>query len=468
MSYTRVNWKDRNQSPDTPLNARNLNIMDKGIEDLDQKTSNATVEKVGLVKPDGITTKISADGTITAVNGGGGGASVATQVSYSDGVTQLGADNVQTAIEKVLEKNTDYLIGNNMFDKSKALIGKRIDGNANIIDDANYFFSDFIEVEPNSFYYKNSRDETAYYRYALYNENKESVFKDITRLIRTTMDTKYIRFVGLLDDIDITQLEKGSLPTSYKPYRESNVELTAKLSQYENDGFVSRNIYPLNISDMKTQNTTGTWSGNSYTDGNVTFTVNDDGTIKVNGTASKNTTLYLGGVMNPTEYVGKKVVGCPKGGSTLSYVLRMQNYNSPWDNLCNDVGDGYIIINPNNTTKCYFYIVVYSGTTANNLVFKPMITSDLTATHDDYQKGAKSNVELTEELSNKIIKKEIQFYGQGYALYTTENLNGYEIIAIKNKMVANTGNYYRVYNLDSNGISASSGNFKAECTLIKS
>lgn len=38
MAYTRVNWKNKEDSATTPLNAYNLNIMDKGISDVDKKT----------------------------------------------------------------------------------------------------------------------------------------------------------------------------------------------------------------------------------------------------------------------------------------------------------------------------------------------------------------------------------------------------------------------------------------------
>ena len=40
MSYNRVNWKDATDEKTTPINAANLNIMDKGIKDNDTAITN--------------------------------------------------------------------------------------------------------------------------------------------------------------------------------------------------------------------------------------------------------------------------------------------------------------------------------------------------------------------------------------------------------------------------------------------
>lgn len=87
--YTRINWENEKN---TPLGATNLNKMDVALKELDdrivalsEQSENfatkdeipeveiATTENVGLVKPDGSTTYIDADGTLHAVGGGGGG-----------------------------------------------------------------------------------------------------------------------------------------------------------------------------------------------------------------------------------------------------------------------------------------------------------------------------------------------------------------------------------------------------------
>ena len=49
-----------------------------------------------------------------------------------------------------------------------------------------------------------------------------------------------------------------------------------------------------------------------------------------------------------------------------------------------DVGKGYEITLTDASNLCGVYIRIIEGTVCNNLVFKPMITTDLSATYDDF------------------------------------------------------------------------------------
>ena len=118
----------------------------------------------------------------------------------------------------------------------------------------------------------------------------------------------------------------------------------------------------------------------------VTFTVDKtNGTITANGTASADTTFYCGDVtykitdfgINNTS-IKTFVRGCPTGGSTSTYRLR-----NDWLGAF-DIGIGNISTlserNPNTTIYLSTTIMIASGTTCNNLVFKPQLI-DLTNTY---------------------------------------------------------------------------------------
>ena len=113
------------------------------------------------------------------------------------------------------------------------------------------------------------------------------------------------------------------------------------------------------------------------TQNGVTCTANGDGTYTINGTATSDTLFHIGYFIfeKDTKY---KIVGCPHGGS-LSTLYRLDgslNANS-------DTGKGIVYSGDGNKRNAR--IVVFNGATVNNLLFKPMITTDLTATYDDFE-----------------------------------------------------------------------------------
>ncbi|RHK00713.1 hypothetical protein DW098_00540 [Ruminococcus sp. AM07-21] len=109
----------------------------------------------------------------------------------------------------------------------------------------------------------------------------------------------------------------------------------------------------------------------------VTCTNNGDGTYTINGTATSDTLFHIGYFIfeKDTKY---KIVGCPQGGS-LNTLYRLDgslNANS-------DTGNGIVYSGDGNKRNAR--IVVFNGARVNNLLFKPMITTDLTATYDDFE-----------------------------------------------------------------------------------
>jgi hypothetical protein len=124
----------------------------------------------------------------------------------------------------------------------------------------------------------------------------------------------------------------------------------------------------------------------TQTKNGVTFTNNGDGTYTVNGTASADTAIVLMSSNDISILENKKLVGCPVGGGRSIFRLFATCYNgSTWLKEYDDFGNGKIVSNiPSETTVANLDIIVRKGVTVNNLIFKPMLTTDLNATYDDY------------------------------------------------------------------------------------
>lgn len=160
------------------------------------------------------------------------------------------------------------------------------------------------------------------------------------------------------------------------------------------------NLFPIDISTLKSKNTTGTWSGNTYTLNTLTLdceVVNGYvTTITANGTPTSNVNFILFDGNSTTELAnklkGKSITlsGCPINGSSNSYRMLF----STWGSVPNeyDDGSGCTVNVPSNVSGLRFDCIVYSGYTANNIVFKPMLSISPNAVYAPY---AMTNRELT-------------------------------------------------------------------------
>ena len=119
-------------------------------------------------------------------------------------------------------------------------------------------------------------------------------------------------------------------------------------------------------------------TGTSQTIRNVTFTVNDDGTVTVDGTNNTTSTavFYLNVLPADTapNYNGCRLTGCPQGGSTSTYRLALQLNSGSYTTYASDTGGGTTIRNVP-SSECRVGIFVYAGATVDDLIFKPMICS---------------------------------------------------------------------------------------------
>lgn len=148
-------------------------------------------------------------------------------------------------------------------------------------------------------------------------------------------------------------------------------------------GGVGKNKLPLVLADIKSANTSGTWSGNTYTLNGVTFEVLTDSAdnvegIKVNGLASASTLFSTPNFSANGNYI---VNGCPSGGSNDTYRIDVRSSSGVVDI---DTGAGKEIYNV--TYDIYCAIRIEGGYTANNLTFYPMIrlSTESDATFEPY------------------------------------------------------------------------------------
>ena len=162
----------------------------------------------------------------------------------------------------------------------------------------------------------------------------------------------------------------------------------------------------------------------------VTFTVNADKAVSLSGTSTGDLAHtnppYKYDVSTDLTNLKKgryKLVGCPSGGSSSTYRLIISNGTTSV--FVTDTGNGAVFdYDPNAADPWkYCYIRINSGQNMTGKVFKPMITTDLNATYDDYVAPAMTNEQLTE---NKIgVVREIT------SSDNLDNITDYGVYSIK-------------------------------------
>lgn len=141
------------------------------------------------------------------------------------------------------------------------------------------------------------------------------------------------------------QIEKGTTATEYTPYIDPT---TANVRR------CGKNIFSV--------------AGKTQTINGVTFTVNNDGTVIANGTATKATFMGLGSLLLKS---GEKyrLSGSPAGSGFDTYLLYIHNNTTGADTY--DLGEGKVFTGKEGDLG--LTIAVYAGNTVNNLIFRPMV-----------------------------------------------------------------------------------------------
>lgn len=126
------------------------------------------------------------------------------------------------------------------------------------------------------------------------------------------------------------------------------------------------------------------YAENTKTQNGIAFTVMDDGTVVVNGTATAGTFFRFNTADAPIPglEVGRSYIfsACPKGGAYNTYYARMliDGQTTP------ETGSGIEFIAGSIN---YAYIYIAANTTVNNVVFKPMIrlATDTDETYESFK-----------------------------------------------------------------------------------
>ena len=246
------------------------------------------------------------------------------------------------------------------------------------------FFFKIMSIAPNTTFTfsKNQSDDAANVAFTLrqLDENRALVGTEIsliptvaTHTFTTAENARYIQ-------IACKRYGNVECKGTYKPM----LELGDTATEYEKYTVYGVGDKTKNLIPYPYANTTKTVNG-------VTFTDNGDGSITVNGTATANATFYIKTTdknfkpSSTTLYIS----GCPAGGSLSTYRMTVSAFKQTESDYtyvvgASDIGNGALL---NLTNKDYsqleLSINIFSGTTVNNLVFKPMLEIGNTAT--DYE-----------------------------------------------------------------------------------
>ena len=193
-------------------------------------------------------------------------------------------------------------------------------------------------------------------------------------LITTSADAEYliIRVGVYKTGNSITywnfQIEEGDTATPYEPYIPS-VKMLAEEKADKSETTVNL---------LKPTLQTTTLNG-------ITCTNNGDGTYTLNGTANAGNTYFDLIPWSKIAVGNYMVVGCPIGGSIDRYSIEINVPNETETNTYYvDTGSGVTFETYNKAENIIVRIKIIHGTTASNLVFKPMLTTNLSATYDDF------------------------------------------------------------------------------------
>ena len=144
------------------------------------------------------------------------------------------------------------------------------------------------------------------------------------------------------------------------------------------------------------------------TQNGVTCTNNGDGTYTLNGTVATGNYEQFTLLSNKISAGTYKLVGNP------DYSLGCSLYFSDHGGKEIDYGNGGIVNFASDITTTILYLYIPSGVTLTNVVFKPMLTTNLNATYDDFVPytgdGETLNVDVAElkaEVANKLDKDNV-------------------------------------------------------------
>lgn len=193
------------------------------------------------------------------------------------------------------------------------------------------------------------------------------------------------------------QLELGTIAHAYEPSIESNVNLKKEIDK-------TSTLQGQNLIPYPYDGTEGNTNG-------ITWTVNDDGSVTANGTASKEAPYsliypYNLSTMKSLQLGNTYIIsdGLTDEQHTNVGYMQLVRYdkNNPTNWKCgvsSMKGTEIYTANDENTLQYGIRLIIRNGATANNITFKPMLEVG-TMSHE-YQPTTISNTSLNERLSDQ-------------------------------------------------------------------
>jgi hypothetical protein len=192
-------------------------------------------------------------------------------------------------------------------------------------------------------------------------------------------------------------LEMGTIAHAYEPISESNVNLKKEIDK-------TSTLQGQNLIPYPYDGTEGNTNG-------ITWTVNDDGSVTANGTASKEALYsliypYNLSTMKSLQLGNTYIIsdGLTDEQHTNVGYMQLVRYdkNNPtnWKyGVSSMKGTEIYTANDENTLQYGIRLIIRNGATANNITFKPMLEVG-TMSHE-YQPTTISNTSLNERLSDQ-------------------------------------------------------------------
>lgn len=256
------------------------------------------------------------------------------------------------------QKSTE---GNQLFDKSTISRNVGISTtDGSLYSDSTVFSTDYIDVSNLDSIAWNALSDTTYTWGAFYDENKNFVqqFNNKEFTSNVPSGAYYIRLTFLNEYLDTAMVNSG---TEVLPYEEYTGCKPSPSTEYKQE-----------INGVKGKNRFKNTAISTTKDG-IDFTVYDDGSVYAKGisTSAGTTVFVLGEVKIPKgAYIGS---GCPSGGASSTYCIRLGLESGGASFLGVDVGSGYSFeLQEEKIVELRIHIV--GGTSVDGL-FKPMIRS---------------------------------------------------------------------------------------------
>ena len=267
-----------------------------------------------------------------------------------------------------------------------------------------------IKIDANTYFTisANCSSDNAGIRYYVYDESGSKLADNIvygtaTKTLKFDVDTWVALCIETAansetyDCICKPQLELGTIAHAYEPSIESNVNLKKEIDK-------TSTLQGQNLIPYPYDGTEGNTNG-------ITWTVNDDGSVTANGTASKEAPYsliypYNLSTMKSLQLGNTYIIsdGLTDEQHTNVGYMQLVRYdkNNPtnWKyGVSSMKGTEIYTANDENTLQYGIRLIIRNGATANNITFKPMLEVG-TMSHE-YQPTTISNTSLNERLSDQ-------------------------------------------------------------------